>query len=356
MDIINLETLWFILIGILWIGYFFLEGFDFGVGILLRLIGRDDADRRALVNSIGPFWDGNEVWLLVAGGATFAAFPEWYATLFSGFYLALFLILVALIIRGVAFEFRSKHDDPRWRDAWDWAIVVCSFVPALLWGVAFANMLHGVPIDSESEFTGGLVDLLSPYALMGGLTWLAIFVSGGALFLTLKTTSELRARARRASLVAAPTAAVLLTIFVAWTAVSSSDLEPWTAVIAVATVGAAVGAVVAGRRGFDGAAFIANGLATAGVVGTLLLDLYPRVLVSSTAEANSLTVFTAASTGYTLTVMTVVAAVMTPVVLLYQGWTYYVFRYRVGREDFAQMKNPIELVAGASRDASSNAP
>lgn len=356
MDIVNLETLWFVLIGVLWIGYFFLEGFDFGVGMLLRLIGRDATDRRALVNSIGPFWDGNEVWLLVAGGATFAAFPEWYATLFSGFYLALFLILVALIVRGVAFEFRGKHDDPRWSNAWDWAIVVCSAVPALLWGVAFASMLGGVPIDADGEFTGGLVDLLTPYALLGGVTWVAIFLTGGALFLTLKTTGELRRRARALGRAIAPVAAVILTAFVAWTFAESGNLEPWTAVVGVAAIVLAIGAAILIRWGSEGMAFAANGLATAAVVGVLLLDLYPRVLVSTTAEANSLTVFSAASTGYTLTVMTIVAAVMTPVVLLYQGWTYYVFRYRVGREDFADMKNPIELISRAPQGSSPGGP
>lgn len=348
MDIWNLETLWFVLIGVLWVGYFFLEGFDFGVGMLLRILGKDDTDRRALINTIGPFWDGNEVWLLVAGGATFAAFPEWYATLFSGFYLALFLILVALIVRGVAFEFRGKHDTPRWRNGWDWAIVVCSFLPALLWGVAFANMLRGVPIDGDSEFTGGLVDLLNPYGLLGGLVTLSIFAAGGALFLTLKTTGELRERSRRAARLLGPLSALVAAAFVLWTFAGSDDLEPWTLAVGLLAIILAIGATVALRAGREAVAFVANGLATAGVVATILLDLYPRVLVSSTADANSLTVFTSASTGYTLTVMTVVALVMTPIVLLYQGWTYYVFRQRVSREDFTEMKSPIELLGEAT--------
>src|SRR6187402_398679 len=183
----ELTDFWFGTIAVLWIGYFFLEGFDFGVGVLLPVLGRTETDRRVVINTIGPVWDGNEVWLLVAGGATFAAFPEWYATLFSGFYLALLLILVALILRGVAFEYRGKIDDPSWRRRWDVAIVVGSAVPALLWGVAFANIVAGVPIDADKQFTGTLLTLLNPYGLLGGLTTLSLFATHGAMFVALKT-------------------------------------------------------------------------------------------------------------------------------------------------------------------------
>ena len=196
----GLNTIWFALIAILWIGYFFLEGFDFGVGILLPFVSRSDDDRRVAIRSIGPVWDGNEVWLLVAGGATFAAFPVWYATLFSGFYLALFTILLALIIRGVAFEFRHQRDDPTWRNRWDWAIVVGSFLPALLWGVAFADMLHGVPINAQHEFTGTFFSLLQPYALWGGITTLGLFSLHGAIFLALKTGGPVGRRAHAIAL------------------------------------------------------------------------------------------------------------------------------------------------------------
>ncbi|NTW11644.1 MAG: cytochrome d ubiquinol oxidase subunit II, partial [Chlorobiaceae bacterium] len=191
----DLQTIWFILITVLFTGFFFLEGFDFGVGILLPFMSRDDRERRTVINTIGPFWDGNEVWLITAGGAMFAAFPEWYATLFSGFYIALLLMLVALILRGVAFEFRSKHDNPAWRAFWDWSIFTGSAIPALLWGVAFANFIRGVPIDQSMNYAGGFFNLLNPYALVCGLASLSIFTLHGAVFLTLKTTGSLQKRA-----------------------------------------------------------------------------------------------------------------------------------------------------------------
>src|SRR5512141_2529184 len=195
----DLNILWFILIGVLFTGYFFLEGFDYGVGILLPFVSKDDTDRRVVINAIGPVWDGNEVWLLTAGGAMFAAFPNWYATLFSGFYLALVLMLVALIVRGVAFEFRSKDRNPRWRKTWDILIFVGSFVPALLWGVAFANIVSGVPIDAKMNYSGTSFDLLNPCALVAGLVPLLGFALHGALFLSLKTSGDVAARARLAA-------------------------------------------------------------------------------------------------------------------------------------------------------------
>src|SRR4051794_13727390 len=202
----ELTTVWFILIAVLWIGYFTLEGFDFGVGMLLPVLARNDTERRVMINTIGPVWDGNEVWVLVAGGATFAAFPEWYATLFSGFYLALLLILLALIVRGVAFEFRGKIDGTRWRAAADGAIIVGSYVPALLWGVAFSNIVRGVPIDADMQFTGSLLTLLNPFGLLGGVVTLLLFMLHGALFLGLKTGGDVQASAiRTAARLSAPT-------------------------------------------------------------------------------------------------------------------------------------------------------
>jgi len=331
---LNLETLWFALIAVLWIGYFFLEGFDFGVGILLPYLGKDDTDRRILVNTIGPVWDGNEVWLIVAGGATFAAFPEWYATLFSGFYLALFLILAALIFRGVAFEFRGKVDRPQWRARWDLAIFWGSIVPAILWGVAFGNIVHGTPIGPDGEWAGNFLDLLNPFALLGGLMSVLLFTLHGAVFLSLKTKGEIRDRARRtAELLAWPATAIVLA-FLAWMYFDARGEEhivpgivPVLAFVSVAAVEWLL------REKWDGWAFALTGLAIAGITATIFLRLYPAVMPSSIDPAFDLTIWNAASTHYTLKVMTIVAAIFTPLVLAYQAWTYWVFRQRIGRED-----------------------
>ena len=307
----HLEVLWFALIGILWIGYFVLEGFDFGVGTLLPFVARDDVDRRVVINAIGPVWDGNEVWLLTAGGATFAAFPIWYASLFSGFYLALFLILVALIVRGVAFEYRSKHASPRWRAAWDRAIFVGSALPALLWGVGFANIVHGVPIDAHGEFTGTLLTLLNPYALLAGVASLAIFTLHGALYLALKTDGEVRERARRASRRLSMIAAGLLLAFLTCTyvnAVSDDERGIVPGVVPLTALALGLGVPFLVRAGRDGLAFASTALSIALVTATMFLNLYPRVLVSSTDPSFSLTIWSSSSSHYTLGVMTVGAS------------------------------------------------
>ncbi|HXX60159.1 MAG TPA: cytochrome d ubiquinol oxidase subunit II [Candidatus Sulfotelmatobacter sp.] len=324
----SLPTIWFGLITILWVGYLVLEGFDFGVGILLPFLGRTEAERRALIATIGPVWDGNEVWLLVAGGATFAAFPEWYASLFSGFYLALFLILVALIIRGVAFEYRSKRPESAWRAWWDRAIFVGSFVPALLWGVAFANIVAGVPLDQRHVFTGDLLTLLGPYALLGGLTTLGLFVTHGATYLALKSTGVLRQRANAVVGLAGLVTAVLAVLFLGWTELRDGD--PGSLVLAVGAAGCLLGALLANRTGHEGWSFAGTAATIALAVVALFLALYPDVLPSTTDPAFSLTITNASSTPYTLGIMTVVALIFTPLVLLYQGWTYWVFRRRVG--------------------------
>jgi cytochrome bd ubiquinol oxidase subunit II len=322
-----LTTVWFILIAVLWTGYFVLEGFDFGVGVLLPFLGRDDTDRRTLINAIGPVWDGNEVWLLTAGGATFAAFPLWYASLFSGFYLALLLILVALIIRGVSFEFRSKVDSRRWRANWDRVIFWGSALPALLWGVAFANIVRGVPLNAAHVYTGNLLTLLNPYGLLGGLATLTLFALHGAIFLSLKTTGDLRVRARRAAwriaLAAVPSAALFLLASQVARGRLAADI---TAALAAIALLAAVAAITRGREGW---AFTGTAVTLALAVATLFGDLWPNVLPSTTSAAYSLTVHNAASGHYTLTVMTWVAVIFTPVVLAYQGWTYWVFRKRL---------------------------
>jgi len=323
----ELTTVWFGLIAVLWAGYFLLEGFDFGVGILLPVLGRDDRERRLLINTIGPVWDGNEVWLLVAGGATFAAFPEWYATLFSGFYLPLLIILVALILRGVAFEYRGKRDDAAWKRRWDYCIIGGSLVPALLWGVAFGNIVRGVPLDANHEYVGGFFNLLNPYALLGGLTTLTLFTLHGAVFLALKTGGEMRERAGRLAAGLAVPVIVIAGGFLLWTALAHHDPVGWilSGVAALALVGAAV----ATRLRREGWAFLASGVTVVIATFALFVTLFPDVMPSTIADANALTTANAASTPYTLRVMTWVAVAFTPIVLGYQGWTYWVFRKRL---------------------------
>lgn len=321
-------TVWFIIIAFLWIGYFFLEGFDFGVGVLLPVLGRDDTERRVLINTIGPVWDGNEVWFIVAGAATFAAFPEWYATLFSGFYLPLLAILLALIVRGVAFEYRGKRNDARWRRRWDRAIFWGSVIPAFLWGVAFANLVRGVPLDAAHEYAGTPGDLLNPFALLGGLTTLTLFVLHGAVFVALKTTGDVRRRANRAARVMVTAAIAVGGLFLLLTQLLYGKPVTWITVAATAA-GLAV-AAVAGARGREGWAFVGTGAAIAFAVATLFLALFPYVMPSTLDAANGLTTSNAASSPYTLKIMTIVALTFTPLVMLYQGWTYWVFRRRIG--------------------------
>ena len=323
----ELTTVWFALIAILWAGYFLLEGFDFGVGILLPVLGRGNRERRLLINTIGPVWDGNEVWLLVAGGATFAAFPEWYATLFSGFYLPLLLILVSLILRGVAFEYRGKRDNDAWRRRWDYCIIGGSLVPALLWGVAFGNIVRGVRIDAHHEYVGGFFALLNPYALLGGLTTLTLFTLHGAVFLALKTDGEMRGRAGRLAARLGVPAVVVAGGFLLWTAIAHHDVAGW--LLSAAAALALIGAVAATRARREGWAFLATGATLVLAVFALFVTLFPDVMPSSIAAANSLTVHNASSTPYTLKVMTWVAVAFTPIVLAYQSWTYWVFRKRL---------------------------
>ena len=323
----ELTTIWFTLIAVLWIGYFVLEGFDFGVGILLPILGRDEPERRAILRTIGPVWDGNEVWVLVAGGATFAAFPEWYATLFSGFYLPLFLILVGLITRGVAIEYRNKRGSLAWRSRWDVLVAVASFIPALLWGVAFANIVAGVPIDAHRNYTGDLFTLLNPFGLLGGLTTLSLFLTHGLVFLALKTEGEIRERANRLVAPVGLVTAVIAVAFLAWANAQTGTAVSWA--VAVVAALAFVGGLVANRVKREGWAFIGSAVAIALAVVSLFVALFPDVMPSTTDPSFSLTTANASSTPYTLTIMTVVAVVFTPIVLIYQGWTYYVFRRRV---------------------------
>ncbi|HEX2913366.1 MAG TPA: cytochrome d ubiquinol oxidase subunit II [Chloroflexia bacterium] len=329
----DLNTFWFILITVLFIGFFFLEGFDYGVGMLLPFMGKNDQERRAIINSIGPFWDGNEVWLLTAGGAMFAAFPQWYATLFSGFYLPLLLVLLALIVRGVAFEFRGKDERPQWRSFWDWMIFVGSFVPALLWGVAITNLMEGVPIDGKMKYVGGFWNLLNPYALVGGLTFVALFALHGAIFLTLRTEDELLEKAYRfANRLWLPTVVLVLAFVIggyfATDIFSRLGVNPGVAPLGAAAALLASGWLVRTRR--SGWAFTMTGLTIALATLTVFQGLFPRVMISTLSDTNNLTIYNASSSNYTLTVMSWVAISFVPIVLGYQIWNFVVFRKRVG--------------------------
>ncbi|WP_405726390.1 cytochrome d ubiquinol oxidase subunit II [Streptomyces sp. NBC_01537] len=330
----HLHDVWFVLIAVLWTGYFFLEGFDFGIGILTKALARDRLERRVLINTIGPVWDGNEVWLLTAGGATFAAFPDWYATLFSGFYLPLLAILVCLIVRGVAFEYRAKRPEEAWQRRWETAIFWTSLIPAVLWGVAFANIVHGVKIDKAGEYVGGFWDLINVYSVLGGLVTLTLFTFHGAVFASLKTLGDIRVRARRFATGAGAAAAVCALAFLAWTQIDGGDGKSLVAAaIAVIALLAAIGANLLGREGWS---FAYSGITIVAVVAMLFLTLFPDVMPSSLNPAWSLTVTNASSTPYTLTIMTWCAGIAAPLVMLYQGWTYWVFRKRIGTQHIAE--------------------
>jgi len=334
----TLVSFWFGVLVIFWTGFLVLEGFDFGVGMLHGVVGRDEQGRRLAIQTIGPLWDGNEVWLIVAAAGTFAAFPGWYATMFSGFYLAFLLLLVALIARGVSFEFYGKRDSTRWRRAWDAATTGGSLLAPLLIGVALGNLLHGVPIGTDQEYAGTFTDLLNPYSLFTGLTVVLLCLLHGASFLALKTAGEVRERAVRAGRRIAPVAAAAVLGFVVWTQVMAGQGVVALLVEVVAVLAAVAAAWLLGR-GRDGRAFAATSLAMAAVVVSIFVNLYPRVMVSTLGSSTDLTVTNTASSSYSLKVMTVAAAVLFPVVLVYQGWTYYVFRRRVG--------GPDEVAAGA---------
>ena len=320
----DLPTVWFVAIAVLWTGYLVLEGFDFGVGMLLPVVGRDEPGRRVMLGAIGPVWDGNEVWLITAIGAMFAAFPAWYAGFLSGFYVLVLAIVLALVLRGVALEYRGKVDDPAWRRRCDTAILVGSAVPAFGWGVVLANTVRGVELGADGVVRSGLLDLLSPYALLGGLALLSLSALHGALFLGLRTDGPVRARARttarRTALVALPA----VVGFVAWTAGAAAALGA-AAVLLVA--------VAAAARRREGVAFTATAVAVAGFVVVLFTALFPAALPSLVSPAFDLTVAGAASGPYTLGLLSVIGAVFLPVVVAYQSWSYWVFRRRVRPTD-----------------------
>jgi len=324
----HLSNLWYVIVALFWVGFFVLEGFDFGVGMLHSFVGKTDLERRVAVNSIGPFWDGNEVWLIVGGAAIFAAFPGWYATMFSTFYLALVVVLLALIIRGVSFEFQRKVDDPRWRAVWRWSLTVGSGLIPLLLGTALGDLLHGLPIDKAHNYTGSFFGLLVPFGLFTGITLTVVCLFLGSTYLTLKTTGELHDRISLLSGKIGWIAAILIWIFVTWSHLGLGKgfvPNPLDAVAVMAAFAAAWLAVVKQ----EGWAFTAACLAIASTVGSIFFDLYPHVMVSTTNAAYNLTVVNTASPSYTLKVMTVVAIVFFPVVLAYQAWNFWVFRSRI---------------------------
>lgn len=345
-----LPVIWFILITVLWIGYFVLEGFDFGVGMLLPILGKNEKERRVLINTIGPVWDGNEVWLLTAGGAIFAAFPHWYGSLFSGLYLPLFLILVALIIRGVAFEYRGKRDDPAWRARWDWCIIIGSFIPSLVWGVGFANFITGLPIDEhmiiQNSF-GNFFGLFMPFALVGGLLTVSLFLFHGSVFVALKTTGEIRQNARSFATKVGIALIVLMAAFVIWTATAYSSGSygfqgPAAWALALLAIVGVVGAWFFNGKGREGWAFLLSAVATLALFTQVFVAMFPNAIATNLAGGKDLDIWTAASTTTTLTIMTWAAIVFVPIVLAYQAWTYWVFRKRISVKN---IPDPVSLPA-----------
>ena len=329
----SLETLWFCLIAGFWAAYLMLEGFDFGVGMLLPVIGRDTTERSELLGTVGPVWDANEVWLVIVGGATFAAFPDWYATMFSGFYQALLLVLLLLMVRVVSFEWTGRREGDRWQARWLWANTLCSLLIPLVWGIALANLVGGVPLNSSGEFVGSFSDLFSPFTVAAGLTFVCLSALNGAVFLQLKLVGDLRARAVDASRRLAIPVVALTVIVVSWTVFVSTDANhksafPAALVGALAALAVALGGYF-GARGVSRRAFAAVAIGIILVTATIFVSLYPRVLVSNPDFGNSLTIQGASSSHYALQVITVVAVIVAPIVLIYQGWTYHVLRRRL---------------------------
>lgn len=349
----ELTTFWFIIIGLLWTGYFVLEGFDFGVGMLLPVLGKGKAEhapgeldelsenekrRRVLLNTIGPVWDGNEVWLITAGGAMFAAFPNWYATLFSAAYLPLLIVLVGLIVRNMGFEYRHKRDSVAWRRGWDTAIIVGSFIPAIIWGVALTNIVHGLPINKDMEFTGNLFTLLNPVSLLGGIVTMLVFMTHGCLFVALKTDGAIRHDARALATKTGAAAAVLAVALLVWLGVEKGTTASWITSALVAVFFLA--GLFLNMRGKEGLAFTGTFAAIAMFVVTYFVMLFPNVMPSSLNDAWSLTTTNAASTHHTLVIMTWVALIFTPIVLLYQSYTYWVFRKRITTKHIPEAVDP----------------
>ena len=328
----NLNILWFVLICVFYSAFFFLEGFDFGVGMLLPVIAKKDTERRAMINTIGPHWDGNEVWLVVAGGATFAVFPNWYATMFSGFYIGMFLLLIALIFRGVAFEFRSKVGNPKWRYSWDMAIAVSSFLASFLLGVVFTNLVKGVPIDSNQVFTGNFLTLLNPLSLFGGLAVVGLFLLNGVNFLGIKLLDNLRERTASLAGKIWNLGFVFIVLFLGFLTFTTpvykdKGFAPLIFPVLVVILLILTRVFMLQKKG--GFSFAFTGLAIVCLVAGFFAVLYPNVMISSTSAANNLTIYNAAASPYALRTMTILSAFLVPIVIGYQIWTYRVFRQRI---------------------------
>jgi cytochrome bd ubiquinol oxidase subunit II len=345
---VELHTIWFVLIAIFWVVFLVLEGFDFGVGMLHTIVGKTDTERRVALNTIGPWWDGNEVWLVIAGASMFAAFPGWYATMFSALYLALLLILASLMARGVGMEFKGKGEGERWRSTWTWCITLASALIPLLIGVGLGDLLGGLPINSSHNFTGDFFNLLSGYGVWTGVTLLALCLLHGATFLKLRTTGEVRERARAIARPLGWAATALVVGFVVWTRKVAGGADVPGPVEALAVIAVIFAAVLASTE-HDGSAFTASAIATATSVGSIFIDLYPHLMISSTNAAFDLSVNNSASGHYALTVMTVVAVIFFPVVLIYQGWSFHVFRARVTAPSAEPPDQPATAVPAAPR-------
>ncbi|RFA08894.1 cytochrome d ubiquinol oxidase subunit II [Subtercola boreus] len=348
----DLPTLWFGLLAFFFIGYFVLDGFDFGVGMSIPFLGRDvrgpnDTDRRVLINTIGPIWDLNETWVIVAGAAMFAAFPEWYATLFSGFYLVFLVILLALILRGVSFEYRHQRPEIAWKRRFDRMIVIGSAVPAFLWGLVFANVVRGVPLDAGFNYTGTVFDLFSPYAVLGGLTTLLLFFTHGVVFVSLKTSGDIRERARQLAGRSGLLTIVVAAVFLVWTTVSFGSV--WSGILSAVAAVTLVAGWLANQRKAEGWSFTFLAATIAFAVLSLFVSLVPDVMPATNDPANSLTIANASSSGYTLTLMSWVALAFVPLILGYQAFTYWVFRKRVSRASITGEPEPSGPAASGSR-------
>ncbi len=328
----QLSELWFVLVGVLFVGFVFLEGFDFGVGMSTKFLAKNEVEKRVLINTIGPFWDANEVWLITAGGAMFAAFPHWYATLFSGYYLPFVVLLLALIARGVAFEFRGKVDSPKWTKTWDLSILLGSLLPPFLLGVLFSSLIKGLPIDENMNMYAGFFDIVNVYTVVGGIAFVLLSFLHGLMFISLKTTDSLRERARQMAQKIYIVTGVVIVLFVGLTAVYTDAFTNRGAILIPMYAVAILLYVLLFpllRNKREGYSFTATGLIMVIVTSSFFIALFPNVMISSTDIMNNLTVYNAASGDYSLKLMTIVAAIMVPIVLAYTIWSYYIFRKRV---------------------------